>query len=556
VGARASRTWRLQRTLQGGRAGAAARARGGRSRGPDRPQPDRATGAGAGAGARGRPGGRTRSGDPSERSVRCAQAPRPGRRERVARGDHGAARRGVRGRAGGRRPARRAQGTCARVGGAARAPGHRPRPQAALSACAASPASIPAARGEQRRPLRREGVGDHRRHRDVARHRLLLRPRREPGLDRPRGSRCARRPRGRDRLRRRSRAAAALRRDARRARRGRSRDRRRLHGPARGGAALPPRGARRGARDRGSDCRPRRRDGAQVALADDRRPRPHRRHAGTGRRGRPGRPVCDGCRLRRSDGRRHGRRGGPRAMGRPARRRCGRLAATGVRARDAVGVPRCVARGRRRPLRDLRRHHRRDRHRATAARPLAGAPAAAHVLPLPGRGLRRRLRTPALRHPRITWLRAARDRGRAGRCRSRVRRQTARSRPERAARRARPRRRRDRLRRADEREPAGVRLGGGVGSARVACAACSRHSLPALRARLLRRGGRLRAHGRDDAGAPLQAAGDLGRRRAGGRRGRGGGGPDRSADVFATDPVRTAPRYLRASVAGPLVPGG
>ena len=147
----------------------------------------------------------------------------------------------------------------------------------AADAAATRPTGEAAAGDRLLRALRRVRARRRRRDRDRARDRLLLRPRGEPGLDRPRVAPRLRRRRLRGRLRCRLLAAQALRDDARGARRGRGRNRRRVRDPARGHRALrvragPRRPRRCGGHRRRGDCRR-----PPLAGGARRRPRPHRR---------------------------------------------------------------------------------------------------------------------------------------------------------------------------------------------------------------------------------------------------------------------------------------
>ena len=149
---------------------------------------------------------------------------------------------------------------------------HARAPAAAGHHPAAAATTAAAAQATRTRPARPARARDRRRDRDAARDRLLLRPRREPRLDRPACPRRARRDRFDDRLRGRPRAETALRDDALDARSRRSRSRRRLRDAALGRRALRDAFALGGTacrrRDRGGGPRHSRSSGARRSSAE------------------------------------------------------------------------------------------------------------------------------------------------------------------------------------------------------------------------------------------------------------------------------------------------
>ena len=248
---------------------------------------------------------------------------------------------------------------------AAPAPSVPPPPVVPPAPVIAGPAQ-PAADADARRPplraepsapasgnrlvgvLRREGARVGRRRSDAAGDRLLLRARREPGLDRARRAGHARRGRLRPRLRRRPVRQAALRGAVPLgARRRGDRDRRRLHDPARSQGPLRPRSRLGGHAPRGRHRRSGSRNGACLVVRAHCGPWSRRRGAGS-RRPRSRHRGVDGCghRLCSSRVRGNGDRRDPAAVAAAARRRRRRHAAAGRRparpgGADGVGRRRC-----------------------------------------------------------------------------------------------------------------------------------------------------------------------------------------------------------------------
>ena len=392
-----------------------------------------------------------------------------------------------------------------------------------------------------------QGARLGRRRGDAPRHRLLLRPRGEPRVDRPRGARHARLDRLGRRFRRRRLRQAPLRRPLRlRARRCRNRHRRGLHDPPGREDALRPRPRLGRPRDRGRDRRSRCRDRSGLVVRADRGPWIDRRDTRAGRDRAPDRGP-DRSRHRLRGARLRGNCGhlDQRAVAQAARGRRRRQPAAGRRPRGPGRADRVGRRLRRRLLlaalpRCGDRVARPARHRRARLVRLVAHPA------------QRRLRGPvggsAVRRP-------ARGLGAARGCR-RLRGPRripapgqAAPRPERTARSGRARDRGVRIRRSPLGPVTRNRVGCGRGRAGVACTANPGASLPARLARLSRGGRRARGRDRRAAQAALRGRRDARRRRARPRRRRARGCDRRLVlpPVGRGAPVRRHLRAVRAS---------